>query len=226
MPGTAASIANRARPLTRSWASAAGTRRPTEPARVRVGAAGSATLIPAPAGGPPRPSRRRGSSRSCRSGRGCRPGSARPRRRSGRGCSSSSAFVARMKPGVQYEHWNAVWSTYACWIGWSSPSGPSRPSTVATLVPSAASASMRQPETGWPSTRTVQAPHMPTPQPSRAPSSASSLRSTSSSVSVEETSSACASPLTVSSISLAASIRPARTARPRGRGSRAEPSRG
>src|ERR1043166_5300500 len=60
----------------------------------------------------------------------------------------------------------------------SSPFGPSSPSMVRICLPSASGASSRQLLIGLPSTRTVQAPHIPMPQPSRAPNSLSSSRST------------------------------------------------
>ena len=49
-----------------------------------------------------------------------------------------------------------------------------RPSIVSTRQPSAWAASIRQPRTGAPSTRTVQAPHTPCSQPTCEPVSPSS----------------------------------------------------
>ena len=99
---------------------------------------------------------------------------------SGSGCSSRSAFVVRMKPGVQYEHWNAVWSTNACWIGCRlavralDPLDRQRSRRPRRAAPGAGSSS-----TGRPSSSTVHAPHIPIPQPSRGPVSPTSFRSTS-----------------------------------------------
>src|SRR6478609_693389 len=59
----------------------------------------------------------------------------------------------------------------ACCTGSSLPGSP-RCSTVTTSVPSRKTARRRQPDTGRPSTTTVQQPHRPCPQLSRAPNNA------------------------------------------------------
>src|SRR5580692_6401916 len=72
------------------------------------------------------------------------------------------------KPGVQKPHWNAPQSMKACCTIESAPLA-SRDSTVVTLLPSTQVAKYRQPDTALSSTSTVQQPHRPCPQLSRAP---------------------------------------------------------
>src|SRR5580700_9701254 len=72
------------------------------------------------------------------------------------------------KPGVQKPHWNAPQSMKACCTIDSAPLASSD-STVVTLLPSTQVAKYRQPDTALSSTSTVQQPHRPCPQLSRAP---------------------------------------------------------
>src|SRR6188768_2821585 len=84
----------------------------------------------------------------------------------GDGFCDSSSRVAMRKPGVQYEHWNALCSTNACWIGCSSPFSEST-SAVSIDRPAAWPARIRHELTCLPSTATVHEPQMPMPQDSR-----------------------------------------------------------
>src|SRR3954468_15918436 len=130
----------------------------------------------------------------------------------GSGFASSSAFAVRTNPGVHQPHWNAWASTNARCTG----SAPPRPSTVVTSRPPAWAASVRQPDTGSPSTSTVHAPQTPIPHVTRTdvrPSRAS----TPASISSGSHSSAAARPLSVNSTL---------TRWPRGRRSRAARARG
>src|SRR5438477_441477 len=67
-------------------------------------------------------------------------------------------------PGVQKPHCTAPRSISSCWSGWSEPFSPS-PATVSTRAPSAWTASTLHALTATPSSRTVQAPQTPSPQP-------------------------------------------------------------
>ena len=67
-------------------------------------------------------------------------------------------------PGVQKPHCSALRSTNAACRSAISPVS-ARPSMVTTSAPSACTASIRQPRTTTPSTRTEQAPQMPCSQP-------------------------------------------------------------
>ena len=69
-----------------------------------------------------------------------------------------------INPAVQYPHCAACSSMKACWTGCKLASGP-RPSRVVTLRPLTALAGNSQEFSGLPSTRTVQAPQCPVPQP-------------------------------------------------------------
>ena len=100
-------------------------------------------------------------------------------------------------PGVQIPHWAPPASRKAACrpSRWSS-SGAS-PSTVEMDAPSTWQSGTRHESTGAPSSRTVQAPHSPSPQPSFVPVSARSSRRTSRSRRMPGTSSSTASALTV-----------------------------
>ena len=97
-------------------------------------------------------------------------------------CSRRRLAAARMQscaaismPGVQKPHCSALRSWNAFCSARSS-SDRDRPSIVSTRQPSACTASIRQPRTMSPSTRTVQAPHTPCSQPTCEPVSPSSSR--------------------------------------------------
>src|SRR5660398_274518 len=80
-------------------------------------------------------------------------------------------------PGVQNPHCTAPYSAKAFCRGCSVPSAASSPSMVTTSAPSTSTAGKTQEFTATPSTRTVQAPQSPPPQPSLDPMrSRSSLR--------------------------------------------------
>ena len=81
--------------------------------------------------------RRRGSSRSPCSGRGCRRAPRGSRGRTGSGLRASRSCVATIRPGVQNPHWTAPACRNASWIGCSSSSDGARPSTVTISRPSA-----------------------------------------------------------------------------------------
>ena len=86
-----------------------------------------------------------------------------PRALLARRLASSSAAVISM-PGVQKPHCSALRATNAACRSAISPVSVS-PSMVTTSAPSACTASIRQPRTTAPSTRTEQAPHTPCSQP-------------------------------------------------------------
>ena len=75
-----------------------------------------------PASGPRRCGRRRGSSRSRCSGRGCRPAPRGSRRPTASATRSSRSCAAITSPGVQKPHWTAPASTNASCTGSSRPS--------------------------------------------------------------------------------------------------------
>jgi len=100
-------------------------------------------------------------------------------------------------PGEQKPHWIAPASTKARWAGWSVPSTPPSPSMVVTSRPSSRAAGSRQELTASPSTRMVQAPHSPSPQPILVPVSSSLSRSSSAAGSKGRAWTLTRSPLTV-----------------------------
>ena len=92
---------------------------------------------------------------------------------SGWGCRASSSCAVSSMPGVQNPHWSAFSARKACCRSAIAPLS-ARPSIVSTRQPSAWAASIRQPRTGAPSTRTVHAPQTPCSQPTCEPVSPSS----------------------------------------------------
>ncbi len=124
--------------------------------------------------------RRRPRRRSCGSrcsGRARRRAPPRPRPAPGRGTRAISALAAISMPGVQMPHCAAPWRRNAA-CSRASPA-PASPSTVVTARPATRAAGVRQAQTGWPSTSTVQAPQSPASQPTLVPVSPASSRSTS-----------------------------------------------
>jgi hypothetical protein len=85
----------------------------------------------------------------------------------GSGSSSSNAAARSTMPGMQYPHWEALSCITARCTGCSRP--PANPSIVVTDLPTTSPTAIRQASAGAPSTRTVQAPHSPSPQPGFAP---------------------------------------------------------
>ena len=77
-------------------------------------------------------------------------------------------MAAIRKPGVQMPHCKAACSMNFSCKGCRAPPSAS-PSTVLTSRPSASAPSTRQEQTRRPSSRTLQAPQSPVPQPSLAP---------------------------------------------------------
>ena len=112
---------------------------------------------------------------------------------------SSSCAVSSMA-GVQKPHCSALRRRNASCRSAMSPESDT-PSMVSTFAPSHCTASVRQPRTISPSTRTVQAPHTPCSQPTWLPVSPSVSRTKSTSVVRGSTDSATASPFTVMRIS-------------------------
>jgi len=97
-------------------------------------------------------------------------------------------------PGVQYPHWSASWAMKASCSGCSA-SPRASPSMVTTSCPATSRTATRHERTASPSTRTVQAPQVPSPQPYFVPVSPRSARRTQSSVRPPSTSSATGRPL-------------------------------
>ena len=190
-------------PLTFSLPSGRSTLSPM-PSRIP----GDRTLaVPVPLTRPPSPrlsARRRGSSRSRCSGRGCRPAPRGSRARSAPGLRASRSWVATIRPGVQKPHCTAPASRKASWIGSSSSSDGARPSTVTIAAPSAWPASTRHEHTSVPSRYTEHEPHSPCSQAFFEPGRPIRSRSTYSRLSPSQTSSICRrSWLTVQSIRIA-----------------------
>ena len=114
------------------------------------------------------------------SGTGCRQAPRRSSSRSASGWRSRYHLAVRIIPGVQNPHCEPAWSRNACWRRCSSPSAAS-PRTVVISQPSAWTANIRHAFTGSPSSRTVQVPQTPSPQPSLTSGAPASVRSSSSS---------------------------------------------
>ena len=95
----------------------------------------------------------------------------------GLGWEASSAIVLKTMPGVQNPHWAALSSANARCTGCSPVLTPASPSIVVTVRPATDPAVRWQDLTGSPSTKTVHAPHAPSPQPSFAPVRPSRSRS-------------------------------------------------
>src|SRR5687768_4452120 len=105
-------------------------------------------------------------------------------------------------PGVQKPHWVAKPSRNACWIGASVPSCAATPSSVFTVEPLTVSTGTRQDITASPSSRHVQVPHVPTPQPRLAAVRPSVSRRALSRVVPGLAMNSCGSPLTSISMTL------------------------
>src|SRR4051794_18167882 len=105
-------------------------------------------------------------------------------------------------PGVQKPHWVAKPSRKACWIGDRVPSAGVVPSSVFTLEPLIVSTGTRQDITGSPSSRHVQVPQVPTPQPRLAAVRPSVSRRAPSSVVPGLATNSSSAPLTSSSMTL------------------------
>src|SRR5687768_10374469 len=114
----------------------------------------------------------------------------------GFGSLSSSALAEIRKPGVQMPHWRAAFSRNACCSGWSWPVW-AMPSTVVMFLPCASTPRTRQELTMRPSMRTVQAPQLPSLQPSLAPVRFNTSRSVSSRLWRGSTRNSVSSPLMV-----------------------------
>ncbi|OPZ77026.1 MAG: hypothetical protein BWY79_01348 [Actinobacteria bacterium ADurb.Bin444] len=80
----------------------------------------------------------------------------------------SKAVALTTNPGVQKPHWIAPLATKASWRGVSPPSADN-PSMVVISRFSTSPTNTRHELRGWPSMRTIQAPHSPSPHPSLAP---------------------------------------------------------
>src|SRR6478736_924193 len=94
----------------------------------------------------------------------------------GSGFSSRYAVMVVRNPGVQNPHWRPWHSVNACCTGLIRPASGARPSTVVITWSWAVTANIRHERIGWPSTRTVQAPHTPCSQPTWVPVSSRSWR--------------------------------------------------
>src|SRR5207248_5523379 len=86
-------------------------------------------------------------------------------------------------------------SRKACWTGCREESA-AKPSIVVIFFPAAAPICMRQERTGEPSTKTVQAPHCPSPHPYLAPVRPRSSRRTLRRLASDATSTLCSTPFT------------------------------
>src|SRR5438552_2723194 len=104
-------------------------------------------------------------------------------------------------PGVQYPHWKAPTSRNASCNGWRRPSR-SKPSMVVIRLPAAFDTGVMHDRTGSPSSRTVQAPHWPSPHPYLVPVRSRSSRSTLNRLLSEEAFTRCVIPFTSSSVML------------------------
>ena len=127
--------------------------------RARARACVAVALMP----GRPAGRRRRSSGSRC-SGRGCPRAPRGSRRRSGSALRSSRSAVATTRPGVQKPHWTApALDERLLHRGGARPSC-ARPSTVTTSWPSACAARTRQEQTSVPSRSTEHEPHSPCSQ--------------------------------------------------------------